>query len=143
MIISRKKLRQIIKEVIISEAGDPTLPRADDEQFATVVDLSDSDPWHDQDAPRVKHGQPSYGETADYKDDGSYFRDVIVMSPNGDSVLVDGSETYVQDVPRQLELMGFPMKGNDADNLIFALEEMMADGYVELMVTYENGVWSW
>ena len=83
----------------------------------------------------------SYG--ADSKDDGSYFRDVIVMSPNGDSVLVDGKETYIQDVPMQLELMGFPMSDIDADNLIFALEESMADGYVELEVKYENGVWSW
>lgn len=83
----------------------------------------------------------SYG--ANSKDDGSYFRDVIVMSPNGDSVLVDGEETYVQDVPMQLGLMGFPMSDIDADNLIFALEESMADGYVELEVKYENGVWSW
>jgi len=83
----------------------------------------------------------SYG--ADSKDDGSHFRDVIVMSPNGDSVLVDGKETYIQDVPMQLELMGFPMSDIDADNLIFALEESMADGYVELEVKYENGVWSW
>ena len=85
----------------------------------------------------------AYGETAEMAEDGSYFRDVIVMSPNGDSVLVDGNEVYVDQVPYQLELMGFPMAGNDSDNLIFALEEMMADGYVELMVTYENGVWSW
>ena len=85
----------------------------------------------------------SYGETAQTSDDGSYFRDVIVMSPNGDSVLVDGNEVYIDQVPYQLELMGFPMTGNDPDNLIFALEEMMADGYVELMVTYEDGTWSW
>jgi len=88
-------------------------------------------------------GQSSRSYGADFKDDGSYFRDVIVMSPNGDSVLVDGEETYIQDVPRKLELMGFPMTGNDSDNLIFALEESMADGYVELEVTYENGIWSW
>lgn len=84
-----------------------------------------------------------YEETAEMKDDGSYFRDTIVMSPDGDSVLVDGNETYVEEVPRQLELMGFPMNETDGDNLIFALEEMMAAGYVELMVTYENGRWSW
>lgn len=72
------------------------------------------------------------------------FSDVIVMSPNGDSVLVDGMETYIEDVPRQLETVsGFPMKGNDPDNLIFALEEMWRDGYVELAVSYENGQWGW
>ena len=76
-------------------------------------------------------------------EDGSYFRDVIVMSPNGDSVLVDGNEVYVQDVPQQLDMMGFPMSDTDADNLIFALEDMVADGYVELMVTFEDGTWSW
>ena len=88
--------------------------------------------------------EASFGGTAVTSDDGSYFRDVLVMSPNGDSILVDGMETYLQDVPRQLEaISGIPMKGNDPDNLIFALEEMWRDGYVELMVTYENGHWGW
>ena len=86
----------------------------------------------------------AYEETAEMAEDGSFFSDVIVMSPNGDSVLVDGNEVYIQDVPRQLEMMGFPMTGNDPDNLIFALEEMMEhEGYVELEVTFENGTWSW
>lgn len=85
----------------------------------------------------------AYGATAEMAEDGSYFRDVIVMSPNGDSVLVDGEETYTHDVPQQLDGMGFPMSDTDADNLIFALEDMMDDGYVELEVTYENGAWSW
>tara|TARA_Y100001970_G_scaffold244201_1_gene310105 strand:- start:489 stop:791 length:303 start_codon:yes stop_codon:yes gene_type:complete len=87
--------------------------------------------------------EASWGETAEMKDDGSYFRDVIVMSPNGDSVLVDGSETYVDQVPYQLELMGFPMGETDADNLIFALQDQFNNGYVELMVTFEDGKWSW
>tara|TARA_R110000824_G_scaffold220141_1_gene407184 strand:+ start:186 stop:425 length:240 start_codon:yes stop_codon:yes gene_type:complete len=78
------------------------------------------------------------------EDDGSYYKDVIVMSPNGDSVLVDGNETYIQDVPQQLENMGFPMMGNDPDNLIFTLESMLEhDGYVELEVIYKDGIWSW
>ena len=85
----------------------------------------------------------AYEETAEMAEDRSYFRDVIVMSPNGDSVLVDGNEVYVQDVPQQLDMMGFPMSDTDADNLIFALEDMVADGYVELMVTFEDGTWSW
>ena len=74
----------------------------------------------------------------------SEYRDTIVMSPNGDSVLVNGTETYVEDVPQELSIAsGFPMEGNDPDNLIFALEEMMQDGYVELEVSYENGHWGW
>ena len=88
--------------------------------------------------------EASWGETAEVSEDGSFFRDVIVMSPNGDSVLVDGQETYIEDVPRQIEaISGIPMEGNDPDNLIFALEEMWRDGYVELAVTYENGHWGW
>ena len=80
---------------------------------------------------------------AQMEDDGSYYKDVIVMSPNADSVLIDGEEVYIENVPDHLEKMGFPMKGNDPDNLIFALEEQHRDGYVELAIKYENGVWSW
>jgi hypothetical protein len=81
----------------------------------------------------------SYSE----KNSNSY-SDVITMSPNGDSVLVDGMETYITDVPQQLEhVSGFPMSDTDGDNLIFALEDQMSGGYVELSVEYENGKWSW
>ncbi len=74
----------------------------------------------------------------------SSFSDVIVMSPNGDSVLVDGMETYIQDVPSQLQYAsGVEMSDIDADNLIFALEDQQASGYVELGVEYKNGKWSW
>tara|TARA_Y100000310_G_scaffold260452_1_gene269390 strand:- start:1998 stop:2330 length:333 start_codon:yes stop_codon:yes gene_type:complete len=76
--------------------------------------------------------------------DADTYSDVIVMSPNGDSVLVDGQETYIQDVPSQLEYAsGFEMSDVDADNLIFALENQQQDGYVELGVSYENGQWGW
>jgi len=72
-----------------------------------------------------------------------YYSDVIVMSPNGDSVLVDGRETYVQDVPQQLELAsGFPMSPNDADIVVRKLMKQMRSGYVELEVTYQNGRWN-
>ncbi len=75
---------------------------------------------------------------------GNSYRDTITMSPNGDSVLVDGMETYITDVPQQLEhVSGFPMSDTDGDNLIFALEDQMSGGYVELSVEYENGKWSW
>ena len=85
----------------------------------------------------------AYGETAEMAEDGSYFRDVIVPSGSADSVFVDGNEVYVEEVPKHLENMGFPMTGNDPDNLIFALEEMMERGPGELEVTYKNGMWSW
>ena len=74
----------------------------------------------------------------------SEYRDTIVMSPNADSVLVNGAETYIEDVPQELSIAsGFPMSDIDSDNLIFALEDQMSDGHVELGVAYENGKWSW
>tara|TARA_E500000331_G_C17253597_1_gene712202 strand:+ start:2433 stop:2774 length:342 start_codon:yes stop_codon:yes gene_type:complete len=98
--------------------------------------ISESRPLVPQD-PKRPWG--SYSQTGDES-----FSDVIVMSPNGDSVLVDGMETYIENVPQQLEaISGFPMEGNDPDNLIFALEEMQQDGYIELVVSYENGQWGW
>ena len=111
--ITKRQLRRIIKEAI-AEAR-PLVPQ------------DPNRPWG------------SYSQV-----DDESFRDVIVMSPNGDSVLVDGMETYIYDVPKQLEAVsGFPMVGNDPDNLIFALEEMQQDGYIELAVSYENGRWGW
>ena len=83
----------------------------------------------------------SYSE----KSSNSY-SDVITMSPNGDSVLVDGMETYITDVPQQLEhVSGFPMDDTEADRLISALDKQMSSGYVELSVEYKNGKWggSW
>ena len=113
MKITKNQLRRIIKESI-AEAR-PLVPQ------------DPNRPWG------------SYSQV-----DDESFRDVIVMSPNGDSVLVDGMETYIYDVPKQLEAVsGFPMVGNDPDNLIFALEEMQQAGYIELAVSYENGRWGW
>jgi len=98
--------------------------------------ISESRPLVPQD-PKRPWGSYSQAE-------GGSFRDVIIMSPNGDSVLVDGMETYITDVPHQLaHVSGFPMNETDGDNLIFALEDQMSSGYVELSVEYENGKWSW
>ena len=93
----------------------------------------------------INESDPSrpWGSYAEMKDDGSYFSDTITMSPNGDSVLVDGMETYITDVPQQLDGLGFPMNDTDGDNLIFALEDQMDSGYVELSVEYKDGKWSW
>ena len=113
MKITKRQLKRIIRETI-----------------------SESRPLVPQD-PKRPWG--SYSQAGD-----DSFRDTIIMSPNGDSVLVDGMETYVWDVPQQLEhVSGFPMNDTDGDNLIFALEDQMADGYVELTVSYENGKWGW
>ena len=82
---------------------------------------------------------PSYSQKG-----SSEYNDVIMMSPNGDSVLVNGSETYVEDVPSELSIAsGFPMNDTDSDNLISALQDQMRSGYVELSVEYANGKWGW
>jgi hypothetical protein len=75
----------------------------------------------------------------------SEYSDVITMSPtDADSVLVNGKETYVEEVPQELSIAsGFPMNDTDSDNLIFALQDQMSDGSVELSVEYNNGKWSW
>jgi hypothetical protein len=82
---------------------------------------------------------PSYAQKG-----SSEYSDVITMSPNGDSVLVNGTETYVEEVPQELSIAsGFPMNDTDSDNLISALQDQMRSGYVELSVEYANGKWSW
>ena len=133
MKITRKQLRRIIREA----SGD--FRTVSDEEFEytslaayrgglrDLVPLDPKRPW---------------GSYAEKKDD--YYGDTIVMSPHGDSVLVDGLETYIQDVPSQLHhASGFEMSDTDADNLIFELETQEQDGYVELGVEYKDGKWSW
>jgi hypothetical protein len=64
------------------------------------------------------------------------------MSPNGDSVLVDGMETYVQDVPSQLEhASGQPVPPDFGEALVKNLESQMQSFYVEKEVTFRNGQW--
>ena len=68
------------------------------------------------------------------------------MSPNGDSILVDGLETYIQDVPSQLEhVSGFPVPDMIGDVMMTELENQERSGYVEMGVEYKNGEWkgSW
>ena len=113
MKITKRQLKRIIRETI-----------------------SESRPLVPQDPKRP------WGSYSQVEDES--FRDVIIMSPNGDSVLVDGMETYIWDVPQQLEhVSGFPMSETDGDNLIFALEDQMQSGYVELSVEYKDGKWGW
>ena len=88
-------------------------------------------------AKPVRTAQTSY--------DPDYFNETIVSGAEGDTVMFDGEETYIQDIPEAIKLRtGFPMSETDADNLIFALEDQYTDsGSVELEVTYENDKWSW
>ena len=66
------------------------------------------------------------------------------MSPNGDSLLVDGKETYTQDVPSQLQIAsGIKMDAGTSRALVDELRDQEAGGYVELGIKYNNGKWSW
>jgi hypothetical protein len=86
--------------------------------------------------------RPWGSEYAQKKEDS--FSDVILMSPHGDSVLVDGLETYIQDVPSQLEYAsGFPVDDKTGAALVAELQRQEESGYVELGVEYKNGKWSW
>ena len=88
----------------------------------------------------IRENQRPWGSYAQ-KGDGSFY-DVITMSPNGDSVLVDGMETYVDDVPQQLEYVsGIAMDDTDAHALIQVLYQQLESGYVEKAVEYKNGGW--
>jgi hypothetical protein len=101
--------------------GDATLPEPDEGRLN-----ENSRPW---------------GTYSTKKDD--YFSDTIVMSPNGDSMLVDGLETYVQDVPSQLEYAsGFPVPDIIGDVIMAELQNQEQSGYVEVGVEYKNGEWT-
>jgi len=74
------------------------------------------------------------------------YSDVIVMSPDDYAVLVDGRETYVQDVPSQLENAANAhgtFNSEESRDLIDTLEAQMRNGYVELSIEFKNGKWSW
>jgi hypothetical protein len=141
MKITKTQLRRIIREALITEAGDRNLPRADQPiEFVDEVGYDPSDWAMGPDV--VQDPQRPWGTYAE-KDEGKYW-DTIMMSPNGDSLLVDGRETYLEDVPSQITgASGIEMSDTDADNLIFALETQMQDGYVELGIEYKDGKWSW
>jgi hypothetical protein len=83
-----------------------------------------------------------FGKGYQTKKKGS-FSDVLVTSPNGDSILVGGSEVYPSDVPNQLErASGFEMPKRIADKLARELEKALRSGaYIEKVVEYKNGKW--
>ena len=95
--------------------------------------------WHVEDTVTPDQPWGSYSEK-----DGGFYSDTIIMSPHGDSVLVDGRVTYVRDVPTQLEMAsGFPVPAELAQALISDLERQMQQGWgVEKYVEFKDGVWS-
>ena len=119
MKITKTQLRKIIREAI----KDEPIRQVPGDSFSS------------------KSSKRPYGSYS--KKSGSSYSDTITMSPNGDSVLVDGMETYITDVPQQLEIVsGFDMSDEEGDNLIDALDKQMDSGYVELSVEFKNGKWS-
>ena len=113
MRISRKQIRKIIKEVAI------------DEPIRMI-------PGDSFDAPASK---PRHSK----KTSSTEFRDTIVMSPAGDSVLVGGQETSPDNVDVALEaLSGQEMGYGDVAKLEALLKMQMEDGYVEIPVFWSS-----
>ena len=89
-----------------------------------------------------------FGKGYQTKKKGS-FSDVLVVSPNGDSILVGGSEVYPSDVPNELErASGFEMPKPIARKLIRELTQVLKKrgssgtiDYFEKLVEYKNGKW--
>jgi hypothetical protein len=160
MKITKRQLRRIIREVIDEQPetdpdfmdsaeydrgyqdGLDQVPVAND---ATVdYDAGYEDGYQDATLPEPHHlneNNRPWGTYAEKRDD--YFSDTIVMSPNGDSMLVDGLETYTQDVPSQLgHVSGFPVPDMIGDVMTTELERQEQSGYVEMGVEYKNGEWT-
>ena len=156
MRISRRQLRQIILEYGHEPAGDPHGDEAEYERGyqdgldgvpsasdATAdYDIGYEDGEGDATLPdQLNEQSQPWGSYATKEDD--HFSDTIVMSPNGDSVLVDGLETYIQDVPSQLEhVSGFPVPDMIGDVIMTELQNQEQSGYVEIGVEYKNGEWT-
>ena len=130
MRITKRQLRRLIREAL---NDDTPIRMVSDEEFAQTAKGA---------MYKKRSGDRPWGSHSEKG--GNSYSDTITMSPNGDSVLVDGMETYTWDVPQQLEIVsGHPMSDTDADGLVDALDKQMSNGYVELSVKHENGKWSW
>ena len=118
MKITKRQLRRIIKEAI---EQDETITMARGDSFPH----------------RTRAPKPASSQTGPFKD-------TIVMSPNGDSVLVGGEETDVSMLDIRLyELTGQQLGTALDDKLMRMVMKQVADGYVEIPISYtpEQG-WS-
>lgn len=132
MKITRQQIRRILKEAMSNEAA------------VDVQKLLDMQGRPHTEFKNQPAGSGSSARTAQVSIDPPFFSETIVSGPEGDTVMFDGEETYIQDIPEAIKLIaGFPMSETEADNLIFALEDQAAEGYVELSVSYKDGKWSW
>lgn len=132
MKITKKQLRRVIREAVSLELlksleGRPHTDPAWREAGFDVDNYEDSY----QSLPRATSTANSYADT-------------IVSSGEGDTVIVNGEETYIDNVPFYLEtLTGFEFSDEEAENLISTLEVQNSRGYVETGITYKNGKWNW
>ena len=111
MKITKRQLRRIIKEVMA------------DEPIRMI-------PGDSLDAEIMKQRRSKKTASSD-------FRDTIVMSPAGDSVLVGGQETSPDDVEGTLEALSGQMLGyGDVAKLEALLKKQMAAGYVEIPISW-------
>lgn len=132
MKITKRQLRRILKEAI-------SLQRLQDLEGRPHTDLEFQ--RDNSEASRAVDKSRPWGSDAVATDDT--FSDYIIMSPNGDSVLVDGLETYIDDVPSQLEhVSGFPVPDMIGDVMVTELENQRRSGYIEMAVKYKNGKWT-
>ena len=112
MKITKQQLRRIIKEAM---ADEPIRQIAGDSFPADVLKARE-------------RSKPAPGA----------FKDTIVMSPTGDSVLVSGMETDVDhDLGARLyELSGVMLPTELEDDLHSMIMKQMADGYVEIPISW-------
>ena len=106
-----KQLRRIIKEAIA------------DEPIRMI-------PGDSLDAEMMKQRRPKRAV-------GPEFKDTIVMSPAGDALLVGSQEVSPDNVDGTLEAMaGQTMGYGDVARLENLLKKQMADGYVEIPISW-------
>ena len=112
MKITKRQLRRIIREAMI------------DEPIRMIP--GDSFP-----ADVVRSSQPKRSQVSDE------FKDTIVMSPTGDTLLVGGQEVALQNVVRELEIQtGQSIPIPTAGDINAKLFKQMGEGYVELPITW-------
>ena len=118
MKITKRQLRRIIKEAMA------------DEPIGMIP--GDSFPAGTFKSRRSKKPQPS-GE----------FRDTIVMSPTGDTLLVGGQEVAFQNAVKELEILsGQPISAMTASDINAKLFKQMGEGYIELPISWsQNKGW--
>ena len=112
MKITKRQLKRIIREAMIDE---PIRQIPGDSIPADMLRSRSSK------KPRVSGG----------------FRDTIVMSPAGDTLLVGGQEVALQNAVKELEIQsGQPISAMQAGDINAKLLKQYGQGYVELPISW-------